>query len=64
MALTQVRRRDGEITDFDRTRIEKAISSAVDEIGETDKSFITVITDFIIKDLEHVYGEVFVNRLP
>lgn len=50
--------------DFDRTRIEVAISGAVDEIGETDKSFIPVITDFIVKDLEHVYGEVFVNRLP
>jgi ribonucleoside-diphosphate reductase alpha chain len=36
----------------------------VDEVGETDKSFIPVITDFIVKDLEHVYGEVFVNRLP
>jgi len=32
MALTQVRRRDGELVEFDRTRIETAISAAVDEI--------------------------------
>ena len=23
-----------------------------------------MITDFIVKDIEHVYGEVFVNRIP
>lgn len=64
MSLSQVRRRDGEIIDFDRSRIENAISYAVDHTGETDKSFIPVITDFIVKDMEHVYGEVFVNRIP
>jgi hypothetical protein len=55
MSLTQVRRRNGEIIDFDRSRIETAISYAVDDTGESDKSFIPAITDFIIKDLEHVY---------
>lgn len=64
MPITQIRRRDGELVDFDRTRIETAIESAVDEVGESDKSFISVITDFIVKDLEHVYGEVFINRIP
>ncbi len=64
MALTQVRRRDGEIVDFDRSRIEKAITLACDATGESDRSFIPVVTDFIIKDLEHVYTEVFINRIP
>jgi len=64
MTITQIRRRDGECIDFDRTRIEKAIDLAANDIGETDRSFVTVITDFIVKDLEHVYGEIFVNRTP
>ena len=64
MSLSQVRRRDGELIDFDRSRIEFAILAAAQSTGETDTSFVNVITDFIVKDLEHVYGEVFVNRVP
>lgn len=64
MSLTHVRRRDGELVDFDRSRIENAITSAAEETGELDRTFIPVVTDFIIKDIEHVYGEVFVNRIP
>ncbi len=64
MSLSQVRRRNEELIDFDRTRIESAILAAAQSAGETDTSFVPVITDFIVKDLEHVYGEVFVNRIP
>lgn len=64
MIITQIRKRDGELIDFDRTRIEKAIDLAAADTGEADRSFVTVITDFVVKDLEHVFGEVFVNRIP
>ncbi|MDD2892252.1 MAG: ribonucleoside-diphosphate reductase subunit alpha [Candidatus Gracilibacteria bacterium] len=64
MTITQIRKRDGECIDFDRTRIEKAIDLAASNTGETDRSFVPVITDFVVKDLEHVFGEVFVNRVP
>jgi ribonucleoside-diphosphate reductase alpha chain len=65
MALvTQVRKRDGEVVPFDRARIENAILLATNVVGEADKSFIPVVTDFIVKDLEHVYGEIFVSRVP
>lgn len=62
--ITQIRKRDGELIDFDRTRIERAIDLAADDAGESDRSFVPVITDFVLKDLQHVFGEVFVNRIP
>lgn len=64
MPVLQLRRRDGELVDFDRTRIENAIILAAEAVGEPDRSFVTVVTDFIVKDLDHVYGEIFVNRVP
>lgn len=64
MALLKIRRRNDEIVDFDRARIEQAIESACIACGEPDRSFIPVVTDFIIKDLDHVYGEIFINRVP
>ncbi|NCQ06040.1 MAG: ribonucleoside-diphosphate reductase subunit alpha [Candidatus Moranbacteria bacterium] len=57
MTLTQVKRRDGEIVPFDRTRIENAIENACDAIGETEKSFITTITDEVINDIIATCGE-------
>ena len=64
MAISTIRKRDGEITPFDRTRIEDAILAASAAVNEADKSFVPVVTDFIIKDLDHVYGEIFTNRIP
>ena len=64
MTLSQIRRRNGELTPFDRTRIEEAILAAATAVNEADKSFVPVVTDFIVKDLDHVYGEVFTNRIP
>jgi ribonucleoside-diphosphate reductase alpha chain len=64
MALSTIRRRNGELTDFNRTRIEEAILAAANAVNEMDKSFVTVVTDFIVKDLDHVYGEIFTNRIP
>lgn len=64
MAVEKIRRRDGEVIPFDRTRIERAIELACDAIGVTDKAFIPTVTDEAIKDLERVFSEIFVNRLP
>lgn len=64
MAISTIRRRNGELTEFDRTRIEDAILAAATAVNESEKSFVPVVTDFIIKDLDHVYGEIFTNRIP
>lgn len=64
MTLEKIRRRDGEIIPFDRKRIEHAIELACDAIAITDKSFIPSVTDAVITDLDRVFGEIFVNRIP
>ena len=64
MPPLKIRKRNDEVVDFDRTRIEAAIESACVASGEPDRSFIPVVTDFIIKDIDHVYGEIFTNRVP
>ncbi|HLC94988.1 MAG TPA: ribonucleoside-diphosphate reductase subunit alpha, partial [Patescibacteria group bacterium] len=57
MTLTHIKRRDGELISFDRTRIERAIELACDAIGETNKLFITTMTDAVIYDLILSCGE-------
>jgi ribonucleoside-diphosphate reductase alpha chain len=57
MTLTQVKRRDGEVVDFDRARIEKAIENACDATGESNKEFIPKITDEVINDLILACGD-------
>lgn len=64
MTVEKIRRRDGEIIPFERARIERAIELACDSIGMTDKSFIPSVTDEVVKDLDNIYGEIFVNRVP
>lgn len=64
MTVEKIRRRDGEIIPFERARIERAIELACDSIGMTDKSFIPSVTDEVVKDLNSIYGEIFVNRIP
>ncbi|MFA9262322.1 MAG: ribonucleoside-diphosphate reductase subunit alpha [Undibacterium sp.] len=64
MTVEKIRRRDGEIIPFERARIERAIELACDSIGMTDKSFIPAVTDEVVKDLNNIYGEIFVHRVP
>ncbi len=64
MPIEKIRRRDGEIIPFDRNRIERAIELACDAIAVTDKAFIPDLTDEVIKDVERVYSEIFVHRVP
>lgn len=51
MTLDHIKRRDGEVVSFDRSRIETAITAACDATGETEKEFIPQMTDDIIADL-------------
>lgn len=55
MSISRVKRRDGEVVDFDRSRIESAIALACDAVGETEKGFIPKLVDDIIHDLGHLY---------
>ncbi|MDD2766860.1 MAG: ribonucleoside-diphosphate reductase subunit alpha [Candidatus Moranbacteria bacterium] len=64
MTLTQVKRRDGAIVAFDRSRIEQAIESACDATGETEKDFIPAITDEIIVDIVATCGEDSETHIP
>ncbi|MEK9151208.1 MAG: ribonucleoside-diphosphate reductase subunit alpha [Patescibacteria group bacterium] len=57
MSITQVKRRDGEVVPFDRTRIEKAVELACDAMGETDKRFIPKMTDDVVSDIIEACGE-------
>ncbi len=64
MPVEKIRRRDGEVIPFDRSRIEHAIELACDALAITDKAFIPELTDKVIQDIERVYSEIFVNRIP
>jgi len=57
MTILNIKKRDGEIIEFDRTRIENAINMACDAVGHRDKSFIPTLTDVIITDIS-------IHRLP
>ncbi|QQS61739.1 MAG: ribonucleoside-diphosphate reductase subunit alpha [Candidatus Moraniibacteriota bacterium] len=59
MTITHIQKRDGEIEDFDRARIEEAIQKACDAIGEKDQEFIPFLVDEIVEELErHCENEI------
>jgi len=51
MAIYKVRKRNGAIVSFDRTKIEGAIKKAIEAVGENDFSIVKSLTDKIIKEL-------------
>ncbi|HIP50438.1 MAG TPA: hypothetical protein EYG99_03230, partial [Candidatus Pacebacteria bacterium] len=55
MTITKIKKRNKKIVNFDRARIERAITEACIEVNEIDKSFIGPLTDEIIHDLEHYF---------
>lgn len=55
MPINQIKKRNGEIVNFDRTRIENAILQAATSVGELDTDFIPAITDEIIAELSRKY---------
>ncbi len=64
MAIEKIKTREGDIVDFMPERIDNAIELACDAIGENDKAFIPEISKKVVHDLEHVFNEIFVNRMP
>lgn len=49
--ITQVKLRNGELAEFDRSKIEHAITLACDATGTTEKDFVAKMTDGIISEL-------------
>ncbi len=54
--IIKVKKRNGEIVDFDRTRIENAIRKACNAVG-SECIFIKALTDDIVVDIEKSLGE-------
>lgn len=57
MTITKIKKRNKEVVNFDRMRIERAIGKACADVGEMDKDFIVPLTDDIIHDLEHSFDD-------
>lgn len=53
--ITRVRKRNGEIVPFDRSRIERAIGLAFDAVGDPDKHYVEQITDSVLYHLEYAH---------
>ncbi len=62
MPINQIRKRNGEIVNFDRNRIENAILQAATSVGELDTAFIPKIVDEIIAELTAKYENI--DRIP
>lgn len=52
MAIYKVRKRNGSIETFDRTKIEYAIMQTIQSVGGDDFSHITSLTDQVINHME------------
>ena len=52
MAIYKVRKRNGAIETFDRTKIEYAIMQTIQSVGGDDFSHITTLTDQVISHIE------------
>ena len=64
MSVARIKRRDGEVVDFERERIEEAIALACGAVGVTEKEFIPKMTDDIVHDLGHLYDGDTDVRIP
>lgn len=54
MELKFIKTREGDLTNFDRSRIERVIEKAAESVWETDFGFVDIITDKVIEKLESV----------
>lgn len=52
MELKYIKTREGDVVNFDRSRIERVIEKAAESVSETDFDFVDVVTDKVIKKLE------------
>ncbi len=58
MRVTQVKKRNGTIADFDRVRIEVAMKKAFDAVGiKTTDNFFTILTDDIVEIVDSRFGD-------
>lgn len=57
MAIFKVKKRNGSIVSFERTKIEEAITKAIEAVGGTDFSRVSALTDKIIVELAHRVGK-------
>lgn len=60
MAIYKVRKRNGAIVSFDRSKIEHAIKKAIESVGGTDYSKVELITDKVIEAVLAKVG----NEIP
>lgn len=52
--ITKIKKRTGEVVEFDRARIAHVIELACEAVGEIDKSFIPTMVEYIAHDLKHL----------
>ncbi|HRX63947.1 MAG TPA: ribonucleoside triphosphate reductase [Candidatus Absconditabacterales bacterium] len=57
MAIFKVKKRNGSIVDFDRSKIEKAIKLAIEAVGGSDFSKIADIVDEVVSIVEKKTGK-------
>ena len=55
--MKYVRKRDGKLAEFDKTRIENAISKAMRAVGEGKKDTAIGITHIVLGELDEHFGE-------
>lgn len=55
MTIQTIKKRNGELVDFDRYRIENAILQAAHSVGEDNTDFIPKLTDEVISELSNKF---------
>ena len=55
--MKYVRKRDGKLADFDKTRIENAIGKALRAVGEGNRETAVGITHIVLGELEAMFGD-------
>ena len=58
MAIKKVRKRDGRIVDFDKSRITNAIFAAAQAVGGKDRKLAERLADKVVKELEKRFQKV------
>lgn len=56
MVIYKVRKRNGAIVTFDRTKIEQSIQKAIEAVGGEDFSHVSALTDEVIKHVREEAG--------
>lgn len=52
MSIKHLKNRNGDVIDFDRTRIERAVEKTLESLKREDEDFVLQITDKVIEELE------------